>query len=67
MENKTPEKRLKPLPCPFPFERQKMEVQVYFSDEKLKPTDDGPMTYNCMQHKRRFQVQVPPPFRLSKG
>lgn len=51
----------------FPFWAQKMAVQVYFPDEKLKPTDDGPMAYNCMQHKRRFKVQVPPPFRLSKG
>lgn len=41
----------------FPFwATQKMAAQVYFSDEKLKLADDGPMTYNRMQHKRRFQV-----------
>lgn len=33
-----------------------MAEQVYFCDEKLKPTDDGVMTYNRVQHKRRFQV-----------
>lgn len=32
-----------------------MAVQVYFSDEKLKTTDNGPMT--CMQHKSSFRFR----------
>lgn len=57
----------KTLPCPF-WTTHKMAEWVCFSDEKLKPTDDEVMTYNSIQHKRRFQVQVRVhPLSLSKG